>query len=71
MRNVTMELADPWYHDALVAHDNNEQVSAVGQLVREGNRFTLRSVSIFERAVDQADEPLQVREDEPADKLDP
>jgi hypothetical protein len=40
-KRVTLELGDPHYHLAILAHDQEKAIRCVGSLVREGRGFVL------------------------------
>jgi hypothetical protein len=42
-RRVVVELADPQYHDAVLAHDQEKALRCVGTLIREGRGYVLQS----------------------------
>jgi hypothetical protein len=42
-RWVIVELADPQYHDAVLAHDQEKTLRCMGTLIREGRSYVLQS----------------------------
>jgi hypothetical protein len=47
-RRITIELPEILYHEAVKAHDEQAPILCYGELVKEGNTFTLRNPRDFE-----------------------